>query len=189
MTTPADTAREAIALGERVTECPWVVVGRDGKQDKRKNEPIVAANGHEVCTVWDSSTLRRYRKESGIRVGYDRAFIAHASTGYVQLARVVLGLDMLQAEIANGAEPAEDSENAAEAVMNGAEDYLVEALGIFRDGSSTWRAQQKEALESRLWLYTEHWDVPETLAEIKRELLALSAGTSSPVISPTSSSP
>ncbi|MCH8149505.1 MAG: hypothetical protein IH987_16230, partial [Planctomycetes bacterium] len=108
-----------------------------------------------------------------------------------KLGRALLGLGrlLIQVEKAKGAEPAEDSEKAVEKDMAGAEAYLVEALAIFRDGSSTWQEQQKEALQSLHWLYTEIWEEPERLAEINRDLLALAVGRTTPVTSPASSSP
>ena len=108
-----------------------------------------------------------------------------------KLGKTLLGLGrlMIQLEEAKGTERTEESLKAAESDMAVAEDYLVKAIGIFRDGGAAWRERQKKALEALHWLYTEIWDEPERLAEINRELQALWAEMNSPVTNPASSSP
>ena len=124
---------------------------------------------------------------------YRSAMLTFARLGRTKpdkLGETLLGLGrlMIQLEQAKGTERTVESLKAAEGDMADAEDYLVKALGIFGDGAA-WREQQRKALEALHWLYTEIWDEPERLAEINRELQALSAEMNSPVTTPASSSP
>jgi len=107
-----------------------------------------------------------------------------------KLGRTLLGLGRLriQVEKKEGSERAEESFKAAEAYLAVAEDYLVEAIGIFREGGAAWREQKKAAIENHRWLYTEIWDESERLAEIEHRLQILSTMKTSNVADGESSS-
>jgi tetratricopeptide (TPR) repeat protein len=145
----------------------------------------------------EADLARAYHKQgnlAGALPKYRSAMLTFERLGRTKpdkLGKTLLGLGrlLIQLEQAKGGERSEESLNAAEGDMADAEDYLVKALGIFRDGSSAWREEEKKALDARHWIYIEIWDEPELLAEINGELQALFEEMNSPVTNQTSSSP
>jgi len=55
-----------------------------------------------------------------------------------------------------------------------------EALAIFEEDPTAWRALRRRALEGLRTLYRDVWDAPESLADVEAELAALDAAPADP---------
>ena len=105
-------------------------------------------------------------------------------TGPRRLGETLLGLGRLMIE-----RERIEVDDRSDELLYEAEAHLEKALGIFRDGGADWIAQETEALKALEVLYTDLWDDPEGLAEIREELERAGSGLMRSAPAPSSASP